>query len=322
MQPAYPEVKEDWEKTYMHVEDIDCCVRLRERYCEYSRAPTRLKGIELKSAGQEYAYYEKGANGQLIRKCFLTRWLRDDTKRTVQSIIFEPHTQPSPGFYNIFDGFAASKLPPAMNPFDIDDAMVMDIVHHVFAAGDPVRTEFILKWLARVVKTPMDPTRIALCFCGGDWEYKQIFFEFIIDHIIGRHYSATTSSIDYDLLDHFANSHHHKVLVCVKAMHKKSVDKVFTRETYEYITKGFRTPKTMPNYLNLVFTTDAAATAAMRQNQHLVVFDVVHTFDRPTCNLLRDACDDPLVAAAFYRRLMSIDVAGFVPHHAALVLRA
>jgi hypothetical protein len=105
-------------------------------------------------------------------------------------------------------------------------------------------------------------------------------------------------------------------------MHKKKVDKVFTRETYEYITKGFRTPKTMPNYINLAFTTDAAATAAMRQNQNLVVFDVAPTWDPPTCSLLRAACDDPLVAAAFYRRLMSIDVDGFVPHHAAIVLRA
>ena len=307
MEPhGYDYVKQEWEKDCMYVADIDGCVRLNEHY-EFSRAPIRLKGVELVHEG----YYEKCANGNFKRRRFIDRWLSDDTKRAVRSVVFEPHVQPMPGVYNIFDGFVASKMPLTIDTTNADDTPIMDIVRNVFAAGDATRADYIMKWFASIVKNPMEPTRVALCFCGGDWEYKQVIFSLIIKRIIGSQYAGTTADVKNDLLKRFANSHHHAVFVVVNAHHHKSLDKVFTRETYEYRTKGFVEPKTMPNYINIAVATDEPATPTMRQNTALVILDVVPTFDVATVSRLRACCNDPLVALAFYRRLMAVDVDGF-----------
>jgi hypothetical protein len=307
-QRGYNDVKQEWEKRCMYVADIDGCVCLNE-HGEFSRAPTRLKGVELV---HEW-YYEMCANGNFKRRRFIERWLRDDTKRAVLSIVFEPHIQTMAGVYNIFDGFVASKMPITIDTTGADDSPIMNIVYNVFAAGNTDRAEYIMKWFASILKKPMEPTRVALCFCGGDWEYKQVFFSLIINRIIGSQYAGTTADVKNDLLKRFANSHHHAVFVVVNAHHHKSLDKVFTRETYEYRTKGFVEPKTMPNYLNIAIATDEPATPTMRQNPNLVVLDVAPTFDFEIVRRLRTCCSDPLVALAFYRRLMAIDVT----HHGA-----
>ena len=309
---GYDDVKQEWEKDCMYVADIDGCARINER-CDFSRAPIRLKGVEI----ADEHYYELCANGKYKRRRFMERWLRDDTKRAVRSIVFEPHIQKMPDVYNIFDGFVASKMPLTIDTTAADDTPIMDIVRHVFAAGDAARADYIMKWFASIVKNPMEPTRVALCFCGGDWEYKQVFFSLIINRIIGSQYAGTTADVKNDLLKRFANSHHHAVFVVVNAHHHKSIDKVFTRETYEYRTKGFVEPKTMPNYINIAIATDEPATPTMRQNTDLVILDVAPTFDVATVSRLRTCCSDPLVALAFYRRLMAIDVDGFAPQRAA-----
>ena len=301
---GYDDVKQEWEKQCMYVADIDGCVRLNESD-EFTRAPFRMKGVDL----MDESYYEMCTNGNFKRRRFISRWLRDETKRAVRTIVFEPHVQPMPGVYNIFDGFVASKMPLTIDTTNADDSPIMDIVHRVFAAGDAARADYIMKWFASIVKNPMEPTRIALCFCGGDWEYKQVFFSLIINRIIGSQYAGATADIKNDLLKRFANSHHHAVFVVVNAHHHKSLDKVFTRETYEYRTKGFVEPKTMPNYINIAIATDEPATPTMRQNTDLVILDVAPTFDFGTVERLRTCCSDPLVALAFYRRLMAIDVA-------------
>ena len=308
---GYDDVKQDWEKQCMYVTDIGRCVRLNESD-ERSRAPTPLKGVEL---AQE-VYYEKCANGNFKKRRFIDRWLRDEMKRSVRSIVFEPHLQLMPGVYNIFDGFIASKMPPTIDTTGADDSLIMNIVYRVFAAGNTASADYIMKWFASIVKNPMEPTRVALCLCGGDWVYKIVFFSFIIDSIIGRQYAGRTATSD---MKRFASSRH-AVLVVVDAHHHKSLDKVFTRETYEYRTKGFVEPKTMPNYLNLAIASDVHATMTMRQNPNLVAFNVASTTnDVAAVRRLRACCSDPLVALAFYRRLMAIDVDGFqyMHHHVA-----
>ena len=124
---------------------------------------------------------------------------------------------------------------------------------------------------------------------------------------------------------------HYKVLVVVTGKHDARIDKLFTEPTYEFRIKWSKTTSMKPNHLNVAFCQDKrATTAAMRQNQNLAVFDcgvynpvryAAPMYDAGRCAELRDCCDDPAVAAAFYNRLMNMDLDGFVPRHAAAALR-
>ena len=157
----------------MYVVDIDSCVK----FFGDSRVPVLMGSTDLKNWDASYRYFDSDDTPE--RKSFLRRWLHDETRRTVQSIIFEPHTPT--GCYNIFDGFVGSKL--AL--IDADDSPVVDVVRDVLASGSPASADFIMKWLAHIVKKPMEMTRVAPCFSGVDDECMQIFFEFIVNKIIG-----------------------------------------------------------------------------------------------------------------------------------------
>ena len=318
---AYEKVKEMWEGHIMYVRDVDLCVK----FFEDSRVPMPIGITALKSWDASYRYDDSDDTPE--RKRFLQRWMHDETRRTVQGILFEPHTTPVPGYYNIFDGFVGSKL--AL--IDADDSSIVDVVRDVLASGNAARADFIMKWLAHIVKNPMEMTRVAPCFCGVDDECMEIFLEFIVNKIIGIQYAAETASPKHGLLSRFGTVHHYKVLVVVNGKHDTMMDKLFTEPTYEVCTKGSATTTMKPNYLNVAFCQDKrATTAAMRQNQNLAVFDcgvynpvryAAARYDGCRCDALRDCCDDPAVAAAFYNRLMNMDLSGFVPRQAAAALQ-
>jgi hypothetical protein len=316
---AYENVKEMWEGHIMYVADIDSCVKLYDGL----RVPMIIGITALKNLDASYRYYDSDDTPE--RKRFLQRWLHDETRRTVQGIVFEPRSVP--GYYNIFDGFVGSKLAR----IDADDSPVVDVVRDVLASGSAASSDFIMKWLAHIVKKPMEMTRIAPCFCGVDDECMNIFFEFIVNKIIGIQYAAETVAPKHALLSRFGTVHHYKVLVVVTGKYDARIDKLFTEPTYEFRTKG-STPTTMkPNHLNIAFCQDKKnITADMRQNQNLAVFDcgvynpdryAAPTYDGGRCDTLRDCCDDPAVAAAFYNRLMNMDLSGFVPRQAAAALQ-
>ena len=314
----YEKVKEMWESEegIMYVADIESFVRINEGD-RYVRAPRRMRVTELKAIAASYSYDSIGASGHLKRKSFLPRWLLDETKRTVHSILFEPHMQPVPGYYNIFDGFIASKLPR----LDADDTPIVDFVRDVLAASNAASADFIMKWLAHILKNPMEMTLVAPCFCEIDWEYMQIFFDFIVDEIIGKHYAGVTGAPKHDLLSRFANAHHNRVLVFVKLTYDTRIDKLFTEPTYAYRTKGFPTAIIKPNYLNVAIGLEKGSTAAMRNNQNLVVFKCNGEYDQDRCRVLKHVCQDSAVAASFYNRLMNMDLHGFMPRQAAAALR-
>lgn len=312
---SYANVKDAWERRIMYVVDIHSCVFLKEdALYQYSRPTKRLSINELKKMGDSYTYDDIDAAGGLTQTRFLPRWLLDETKRSVQSVVFEPHMHHAPFYYNIFDGFAASKLPLLA----ADDSPILDFVRDVFAAGNAARADFILKWMAHIVKKPMEMTRVGLCLCGGDWVCRLIFLKFFAEEIIGSKYAVFTGSPKHSMLSRSAWAHHHRVLVVANNAYDARLDKLFTDPMYTY-----RTPTTIDNsnYLNVAVTLNIS-TAAMKSNPNLAVFDIDGMVDPVAQHELRIWCYSTAIAAAFYNRLMNMDLDGFVPLHAAAALRS
>jgi hypothetical protein len=219
-------------------------------------------------------------------------------------------------YYNIFDGFVASRLPQLAGVV-ADDSPILDFVRDVFAAGNAARADFILKWMAHIVKKPMEMTCVALCLCGADWMYRRIFLNMFIEEIIGSQYAIMTGSPVYTLLSRSAWVHHNRVLVVANGSHDERLDKLFT-----YTTNTYSTPTTIDNsnYLNVVFSQERS-TAAMKSNPNLAVFDLDATFDSEEHPQLMQGFRSLASIAAFYNRLMNMDLDGFVPRQAAAALR-
>lgn len=124
-----------------------------------------------------------------------------------------PYIQDNQNVFNMFTKLAAV-YDPAL---DINMTYVqpwLDHVYNILSAGSAQVYNYIINWLAHICQRPNQKIGTALVFKSAQGAGKNIFFEFIIDHVIGPTYSIIADNID-QLTGRFNSVIEHKLLtVC------------------------------------------------------------------------------------------------------------
>ncbi len=107
-------------------------------------------------------------------------WEKSDRRRKYEGIIFNPK-EDIKGYYNLWRGFA-------IEPKEGDCSLYLDHIFNVIAGGDENIYQWILGWMARIIKDP-GGTRpgTAIVMLGKQGTGKGVFVKYF-GNIIGNHY--------------------------------------------------------------------------------------------------------------------------------------
>ena len=204
------------------------------------------------------------------RESFIKRWLMDKNKREVSKVEVDP-TCTKTNIYNLWVPYLAETVTLSLSfagrHFSNEDAAkhyaVEPIFKHileVIACDNRVHADYILDWLAQIAQKPAQPTGVAFLLYGEQGAGKGLIFDFMRKHVFGPKQTYQTDNPEAHLFGRFANGLVAKTLVQVdevKNLHTyvDVLKNCITAGSMNYEMKG-KDPATMPNFANLVFTSN------------------------------------------------------------------
>ena len=310
---TYEMVKARFELHCFKVEIPFCYARIKEGF-----DPCLHSHNDLQHFYCDWTYWGTDKDDEPVRLPFITAWVRDPKKRTVERIAVDP-TKMLKGVYNMWRGFKAEKLPP-VDPALVP-GLVSDITKHisdVITLGVDEHTKFIHHYNANIVQRPWMKSQVALYLYGPQGCGKGILFEFFRFEILGEHCSSQTSKPESDLFGRFANGAVNRVMIQVDEVrsmhdHADQLKDLITNPTLNYEKKGKDTI-VVANLTNLVLTSNNANSLTVTpDDRRFALFHCssVHKGDYAYFNKLGKHLARPEVARAYYQYLMSLDLSDY-----------
>lgn len=248
---------------------------------------------------------------------FLKRWLADDTKCTYMTCIFDPKGN-IPCNFNTYVGLRASLLPPVKNRVQTD-LSVQSIVNHVkevFCNGNVQHTDYVLKWMANLVKYPWKKTEVLLLLFGIEGCGKSMVIDFFANMVLGTHLSFQTASPGVDVFGKFAVGTHRKLLCfCDEGgeeltKYQDALKNLITAKAVRVEKKG-QDIRLEDNYTNVIVASNNAGPVKISSNDRRVVAfqcSEIYKDDLQYFANLADALSNDECARGFYDFLMEYDL--------------
>jgi hypothetical protein len=192
--------------SYEEIKDIHerVCVRIelpRKMYAIIGTTGTDFQFLNESEIRQFFATHYLGA-GVLFAPSkaesrFISKWIKDPTRRTCQSFVVDPSSPMGPVrqesgedgeffAFNLFRGFRAAGLEP-VDTGDVEGlvAPVVGHVRSVIADGCERKAEWFLNWLAGMVGRPEVKSKVAVVVNGPSGCGKGMIMEFFRHEVLG-----------------------------------------------------------------------------------------------------------------------------------------
>jgi hypothetical protein len=130
-------------------------------------------------------------------------WIKSPNRRQYEGIVFAPG-QDTPGFYNLFRGFA-------VRPAKGDWSLMRQHICEVIASGDAEHSNYLLKWMARLVQDPGGERPGTAIVQRGKQGVGKGVFASEFGKIFGSHFLHITNPVQ--LVGRF-NNHLKDCLLC------------------------------------------------------------------------------------------------------------
>jgi len=276
-------------------------------------------------------YVTHSAETGMQKNPFLKRWLADDTKCTYMTCIFDPKGNIACNF-NTYVGLRASTLPSVKNRAQTD-AAVQSIVNHVkevFCNGNVQHTDYVLKWMANLVKYPWKKTEVLLLLFGIEGCGKSMVIDFFANMVLGTHLSFQTASPGVDVFGKFAVGTHRKLLCfCDEGgeeltKYQDALKNLITAKAVRVEKKG-QDIRLEDNYTNVIVASNNAGPVKISSNDRRVVAfqcSEIYKDDLQYFANLADALSSDECARGFYDFLMEYDLEEDFPFQARRPLTA
>ena len=205
------------------------------------------------------------------------RWLTDENKRRYDRIVVDPTMKHLLTEYNLWNGFAAEKVPPIAEDEILQYIQpILDHILHVMAAGVQEHCDYILDWMAFLVQRPERRTQTLLLFYGQQGAGKGLVWDFLREHVLGHQVCTQTANAKADLFDRFSNGFLHKRLIQLDEaqdirQYEDDIKNKLTAKDLRYEKKGQNTI-TVANFANFVVTTNNAITLRVSHDDRRLVF--------------------------------------------------
>ena len=227
---SYPLKKALWLQSYERIKHVFenkvikilnpplflCITQSLSRHTSYvaniqDRSPEQLNHMY-----RDLYYVTHSDEGGLQRHPFLPRWLMDDSKRSYEFCVFDPKGT-IPYNYNTYVGMRAANLPPVVNVDAANEAVQLIIRHirEVFCNDNEGHTQYVLRWLANIIKYPWKKTEVLILLFGVEGCGKTMIIDFFGNMILGSHLSFQTASPGVDIFGKFAVGTHRKLLTFI-----------------------------------------------------------------------------------------------------------
>jgi len=268
---------------------------------------TMLKQEQLKQFYADLSFY----SGDGVKKPFIDEWIRDPYKREYERVAVDP-TCTKKSVYNLWKGFAAEKLPQLDD--DQVDKLVQPIIEHLYSVivcENQDYLNWLLDYLASIIKRPHMKTGVAVLLCGKQGCGKDILFDFFRNCVLGQHCSFQTADPENDLFNRFSNGYVGNVFIQVdeaKSLHD-NIDKLknfITCNTINYEQKG-KDIIVVDNFTNLLFTSNNENALQVPPDDRrftMLRCSSVRVRDKPYFDSLAHHLKNPAVARAFFQFLL------------------
>jgi len=118
--------------------------------------------------------------GNPILKGAADVWLRHRERRQyIAGVTFDPTDAAQPGVLNLWQGYAVKPAPG-------DWSLMRSHIEAVICDGDPVRFNYLMGWMARMLQHPAEQGEVAVVMKGGEGTGKGTLAK-CLKHIIGHH---------------------------------------------------------------------------------------------------------------------------------------
>jgi hypothetical protein len=250
---------------------------------------------------------------------FIDQWLEDPERLVCEKVVVDPASPlgPTPMGYNLWTGFAASKLPPVQDA-EVEE-LVRVMVRHIndvyAGANNERRTIWLLNWLAHQVQFPQTRHGVGVVMYGESMTGRGILARF--------HRMVLGSDTSYHAK--FGRKYRHlestlvgdagKIFVQVKTQPQqvKRVSVLLAKRTVDFKRKFFSTTQ-VANLTNLYVTTDVEKDFRFYSDDgRFAVFNVnpMYKANHAYFDQMWEHLNRPEVQRAWYQFLMARDLSQF-----------
>jgi hypothetical protein len=193
------------------------------------------------------------AKKRVVFKPVAEVWLHHrDRRQFIHGVTFDPTAGDQPGILNLWEGYAFKPAPG-------DWSLLRQHVERVICDGDPVRFNYLMSWMARMLQHPAEQGEVAVVMKGGEGTGKGTLAK-VLMKIMGHHGLAISNS--KHLIGNF-NAHLRDVifLFADEALFAGDrahvgVLKSLITEPYLTVEGKFQNAVQMPNFLHVMMASN------------------------------------------------------------------
>ena len=208
-------------------------------------------------------------------------------------------------------------IEPAIKPKQGDWFVIQEFIHTVICNNNVALFEYLIRYLAHMLKRPDEKPGIMIVFLSGQGTGKGTFYK-----LIGRVWSRTTLQVSDigEAVGQFNASLERNYVVCMDealfAGDKKSLDKLksLVTEPSCRIEQKFQPSRTIDSYHRFFAASNHNHFANVEKDDRRFLFirlSTVHKQDQLYFDAVNDALDNDDAIAAMMYDLMNLDLSGF-----------
>lgn len=273
---------------------------------------TRFRDVWYEKVEEDKKTKEK----KVVNEQFIFTWLLDPEKRCHEKIVFDPHPQPDPRMYNLFDGFVIKQTEYSQQAVDTVHKYILDRL----CGGNVEFQKFMLLWQANIVQRPWNKTRVCIVIKSVQGIGKNLYTNFFGGKILGNKYYVTLPRMS-SATGRFNGVIENKLFV--------NLNEVELKDTIEHqgLLKAYITDETLPlerknidqitiaNHMNFIATTNKDAPFVIEFSDRR--FACIETNAEPLTmeeiSFFTKFFNDPIVAYSFYKSLMDMPLPENMP---------
>ena len=315
---TYENIKKTFDKTVFKCKDPIGFVEINTNQSELCPKPYDiLTRSEIIEKNEDLLYYEKDKKGVVQQKSFMTKWLKDNTKKCYRNVVFIPKKL-SPvlaeSHFNLFKGYRVESL-PVCKDYELIQP-VLDHLYNIISNGRKEVYDFVLQWLAQIMQNPCVKTQVFIILKSEPGSGKNIILDMIGKKIIGE-YAVDTAAPERVFFGTFNSLLSNKVLiVCNEAGNGMMpvidrIKDVVTSPTINIEKKGID-PIVVDNHINAIATTNNRAPIPISpDDRRMVLLDVsmARKGDELYFNKLAEIYNnDKAISALYYYLLEEVKI--------------
>ena len=251
-----------------------------------------------------------------IKKSFISKWIRDNHKRSLFKYQYNPPPIKTPSYYfNAWNGWDIDHI-------EYKKADTSRIYNHIRFMSGLSNTEsvyeYLLNWFAWTVQKPALKTMVCLIFYGKQRSGKSCIAENLLSKIMGKEKIMITGNVDSVFGKHSNTGNKHLVVLNeangkdTKNIHEIIKDAI-SRETVNIEPKGIDTYEAT-DYVNYIMTTNNISAVDVPSDDSRFMPIAVNNCLIGNIDYfkeLRNDLDNEDVMGCFYDDLMKRDLTGW-----------